>query len=397
MANQFRYIIVGGGAAGASAIEGIRLHDRDGLIALISKENVVPYYRPALSKGLWLGKSTLASIPLYDEAHYRSLGVHLLLDTTILEFNPRGKQITDKAGGHYTYDKLLLATGGSPRVLSFGQETVHYYRTLEDYRFLRDAVDVYEEVAILGGGFIGAELAAALAANNKKVTLVFPEQHLLPKVLPSDVAAFVTEYYSTKGVNVVAGDVPVAVRRERGVITVVTKSGRKLEAGVVIGAIGINLHTEMARHAGLKIENGIAVNSYLQTSDPNIFAAGDVAHFPSAPLQKTMRIEHWNNAEAQGKRAGENMAGGNTPYEYLPFFWSDLFDLGFEAVGDIDSRLMTFADWKEKFREGVVYYLNAGRVAGVLLWNVWDRVDAARELIAGRKTFRTLQALKGRL
>ena len=370
MANQFRYVIVGGGAAGAAAIEGIRLHDASGLIALISREQTPPYDRPSLSKGLWLGKTTLSTIFLHDEAYYKSRGGHLFLDTSIVEINPRKKQITDKDGAHYTYDKLLLATGGSPRTLSFGQEVVQYYRTLADYLTLKEAVETHDEVAILGGGFIGAELAAALVANGKKVTLVFPEQHLLPKVLSSDLAAFVTGYYREKGVSILSGDVPVAAQRAAGAVRVVTKSGTTLEAEVVVGAIGLNLHTEIAKRAGLRVENGITVNSNLQTSDPNIYAAGDIAHFPSKALQKETRIEHWDNAGAQGRLAGENMAGANKQYDYLPYFWSDLFDLAFEAVGDIDSRLKTFADWKEQFRKGVVYYLDAGRVTGVLLWNV---------------------------
>ncbi len=397
MANQFRYLIVGGGVAGASAVEGIRLHDGDGLIALISKEDSLPYHRPDLSKGLWLGKATLSSLPLHDLAYYRSLGVHLFLDTTIIEINRRKKQVSDQAGNRYGYDKLLLATGGSPRILSFGQENMHYYRTIEDYRYVREAVRAHDEIVVLGGGFIGAELAASLSANNIQVTLVFPDPHLLPKILPAELAAFVTKYYRSKGVRIVAGDVPVAVKREESAVAVTTKSGKRVTGGAVIGAIGINLHTEMAKHAGLKVENGIAVNSLLQTSDPDIFAAGDVAHFPSTTLQKEIRIEHWDNAKAQGKRAGENMTGANLPYEYLPFFWSDLFDLGFEAVGDIDSRLTTYADWKKQFREGVVYYLDGGRVTGVLLWNVWERVDAARELVRSRKTFRSPEALKGSL
>ena len=147
----------------------------------------------------------------------------------------------------------------------------------------------------------------------------------------------------------------------------------------------------------MRIENGIAVNAMLQTSAPNIFAAGDVAYFPSKSLDKNIRLEHWNNAQSQGKHAGENMVGANMPFEYLPYFYSDLFDLGFEAIGELDSRLTTYADWHEKFREGVVYYLEDNLVRGVLLWNVWGKVDDARALIDRKKRFSRPEKLKGTL
>jgi len=189
----------------------------------------------------------------------------------------------------------------------------------------------------------------------------------------------------------------VKIDRAGGVVMVTTKSGKKYEGEAVVGAIGLNLHTEMARRSGLKVDMGVVVNSYLQSSDPNIYAAGDIALFPSKALDKNIRLEHWNNAETQGKLAGENMAGANVPYENVPYFWSDLFDLGFEAIGELDARLQTYADWKKQFREGVVYYLDKGRVVGVLLWNVWEKVEAARELIVRRKSFPHPEALKGRI
>jgi NADPH-dependent 2,4-dienoyl-CoA reductase/sulfur reductase-like enzyme len=147
----------------------------------------------------------------------------------------------------------------------------------------------------------------------------------------------------------------------------------------------------------VRVENGIAVNPFLQTSVPNIFAAGDVAFFPSKSLEKSIRIEHWNNAQSQGKHAGQNMAGANRPFDYLPYFYSDLFDLGFEAIGDLDSRSTTYADWREEFREGIVYYLDDGIVKGVLLWNVWGKVDNARALIDRKKQYRRTEDLKGKL
>ena len=398
MANQFKYIIVGGGLAGASAVEGIRARDSSGRIALFGKENRLPYDRPPLSKGLWLGKTKLDAISVHDESFYSTNNVRMYLNTEIVAIEQGNNRIVDKQGNHYTYEKLLIATGGMPRRLSFGADAVHYYRTVDDYEALKEATERLEEFILIGGGFIGGELAAALNLNGKKVTMIFPEENILQKVLPHELAAFVTTYYRSKGVEVINKDVPTSILRSGGKTTVVTKSGKKIVGDMAIGAIGLNLHTEMARQAGLKVENGIAVNANLQTSNPNIYAAGDIAYFPAKSLGKSIRIEHWNNAQVQGRHAGENMAGANKSFDYLPYFYSDLFDLGFEAVGELDSRMTTFADWKQEFREGVVYYLSEdNRLKGVLLWNVWEKVDAARALIDRKATVREVEELRGRL
>lgn len=397
MKNQFTYVIVGGGLAGASAIDGIREHDRAGSIALFAGENRLPYDRPPLSKGLWLGKATLDDLPVHDDAFYRSHDVRLYLNTEVTELHPSTHELLDAEGNHYGYEKLLIATGGSPRRLGFGEGALQYYRTVDDYLMLNEQAERVEEFLVIGGGFIGGELAAALALRGKKVTMIFPDQAILQRVLPADLSSFVTEYYRSRGVTVLTGDVPVHAERSNGRTTVRTRSGMTLSADVAVAAVGLNLHTEIARHAGLDVDNGIAVNDRLESSDRDIYAAGDVAFFPSRMLEKNIRIEHRDNALAQGRHAGENMAGADRPFEYMPYFYSDLFDLGFEAVGEIDSRLKTFADWKEKFREGVVYFLENDRVRGVLLWNVWGGLDAARGIIGMKKSYEVMDGLKGAL
>ena len=397
MSNQYKYVIVGGGLAGASAVEGIREHDNSGSILLVGKENRLPYDRPPLTKGLWSGKTKLEELPVHDEVFYKTRGVRLQPGTEIIRIDPKGKEISDAQGNRYGYNKLLIATGGTPRRLSFGEGAVQYYRTVDDYVSLTEAAARLNHFLFIGGGFIGGELAAALTMKGKNVTMVFPDENLLQKILPADLAGFVTDYCRSKGVTVMTGDIPTNAERSSGRTLVSTKTGKKLEADMVIAAIGLNLHTDMAKQAGLKVDNGILVNAQLQTSDPNIFAAGDVANFPAKLLDKNIRIEHWNNALTQGKHAGENLTGLNKPFDYLPYFYSDLFDLGFEAIGELDARLQTFADWKEQFREGVVYYVDEGRLRGVLLWNVWEKVDAARDLIAKKKTYKKPEELKGRI
>jgi NADPH-dependent 2,4-dienoyl-CoA reductase/sulfur reductase-like enzyme len=203
------------------------------------------------------------------------------------------------------------------------------------------------------------------------------------------------EYYRKKGVEVLTNDAVADLEKQGDRITVHTRSGRSFEVDGVVAGIGIRPNVELAQKAGLYMENGIMVNEHLQTSDPDIYAAGDVANFFHSALGKRVRVEHEDNALAMGKLAGRNMAGADESYTHVPMFYSDLFDLGYEAVGELDSKLVTVADWEEPFKKGVVYYLNDDHIRGVLLWNMWNSVTAARALIGERGPLK-LSAIKER-
>jgi NADPH-dependent 2,4-dienoyl-CoA reductase/sulfur reductase-like enzyme len=207
---------------------------------------------------------------------------------------------------------------------------------------------------------------------------------------------FLTEFYRQKGVDVWAGERVVGLEPRGPQNLLKTHSGHEFLVDGVVAGLGIEPNTGLARAAGLEVGDGIVVDEFLRTSHPDIYAAGDVAAFHSPALGKRLRVEHEDNANTMGRAAGLAMAGAGEPYHHLPFFYSDLFELGYEAVGDLDSRLEIGADWKDPHREGVVYYLQDGRVRGVLLWNTWDQVDAARELIRQPGLFRP-EDLKGRL
>jgi 3-phenylpropionate/trans-cinnamate dioxygenase ferredoxin reductase component len=207
---------------------------------------------------------------------------------------------------------------------------------------------------------------------------------------------FLNRYYEEKGVTVAPGETATALEERGSEMVIKTKSGREFAADGVVAGLGIEPNTGLASSAGLKVENGIMVDAFLQTSAPDVFAAGDVAAFHNPALDQRLRVEHEDNANTMGKMAGRNMAGRRERYDHLPFFYSDLFDLGYEAVGELDSRLETVVDWKTENREGVIYYLREGRVRGVLLWNTWGQVDAARELIGSGRAYMT-DELKGML
>ncbi len=388
---RYAYLIIGGGMTADAAVAGIREADAAGTIGLISAEPHPPYNRPPLSKGLWKGEA--------EESIWRTAakaGAELHLGRRAIALDPARHAVTDDQGVVYSFDKLLLATGGRARRLPLDGGQIIYFRTLDDYRRLRLLAAQDVRFAVVGGGFIGSEVAAALRMQGRDVVMLVPEAGLGARVFPADLSRFLVDYYRDKGVDMRMGVGMTGVESSGGECVVRTTTGREVAADVVVAGLGIEAGVELAVQAGLRVDNGIEVDELCRTSHRNIYAGGDVANFFNLALGSRMRVEHEDNANTMGRIAGQNMAGQEVPYHHVPFFYSDLFELGYEAVGDVDARLETVADWRTQFREGVVYYLKDGRVRGVLLWNTWGQVDAARALIAERGPL-TPQQLEGRL
>lgn len=387
---HYKYLIVGGGLAGDAATRGIRELDADGSIGLISMESDPPYMRPNLSKGLWKGRPVEK---IWRKTEERA---ELILGRKATAFDPQKKTVRDDQGDEYTYDKLLLATGGSPIHLPFGGEDILYFRDFRDYQRLRKLADEKEHFVVIGGGFIGSEIAAALTMVGKKVTMIFLEDAIGGLVFPGDLAHHLNDYYREKGVEVIANDSVASVQKTGTRLEVRTGSGRLIETDGVVAGIGIRPNVSLAQDAGLKVENGIVVNERLETSAPDIYAAGDAVNFFHAGLGERTRVEHEDNAVFMGKLAGRNMAGANETYDHIPMFYSDLFDYGYEAVGKTSSKMEMVSDWSEKYQKGVIYYLDEGRVRGVVLWNVWKQVDNARALMQEKGPFKA-EELRGRI
>jgi len=381
---KFTYIIVGGGLAGASAVSGIREVDPKGSILLNGGEKHLPYDRPPLSKKLWFGKKKLGEIFIHPQDFYDENGVALELGTAVTAIDANLKKIVTEKGWSMGYDKLLLATGSRPKILGISGASLEgtcYFRTLDDYLKIKGHAAEGKTALVIGGGFIGSELAAALAINKLDVTMLFPGPDLCHRIFPDYLARALSRKYEGKGVRILSREKPAAIARRDGGFLTITDSGKRIESSIVVMGIGVSPEVKLARSAGIETGNGIPVNEFLRTSHPDIYAAGDNALFPCAALGQTIRLEHWDNALNQGKWAGRNMAGANEPYSYLPYFFSDLFEFGYEAVGEVDSSLETFADWQKENDTGVVYYLRAGKVRGAMMCNVWNQVALARKLI----------------
>jgi 3-phenylpropionate/trans-cinnamate dioxygenase ferredoxin reductase component len=372
-----RYLIVGGGLTGDAACKSIRTVDSEGSIVLVGEEEHAPYARPPLSKALWKGDE--------ESTIWRGtadLGVDLQLGRRIVALDLEGRAALDDRGERYAYERLLFATGGRPRRLPFGEDVV-YFRTLDDYRKLRALAQGGARFCVIGGGFIGSEIAAALALNGARVTIVFPESGIGARIFPAELSAAVTDHYRGRGVEVLAGASVGGIERDGDLTRVLLADGRLLEADAVVAGLGIEPNVELAASAGLEVENGIVVDAFGRAGGrEDVFAAGDVARFPVAALATKMRVEHEDHAKSHGRTIGANMAGAGEPYDHLPFFYSDLFDFGYEAVGELDSRVETLAELGDVGDSGVVYYLDGERrPRGVLLWNLFGRVDDAREMI----------------
>lgn len=457
MEESYDHVIVGGGMAAVKAVEGIREVSPEATVAVVSEDVSAPVYRPDLSKRLWaedeasVQDSVLVTTDEKEPAA-PGLNTHYLLGVEVSDLDPEAHTLVI-AGKTVSYGSLLLATGSEPIT---GQTQVgarvHTYRTASDFRRLHGAVSKSDRVVVVGGGYIGTELAAALTGVGAQVTLVSPRLPLLSHMLPEELAEAVQKDYEERGVRVVEGryasvaeaehvaepteedipqdpepaqgesDEPAAAEetgeqeeenlsrpsdyglRAPGVLTVTLEDGTELNADRLVLALGVQPRTELAEFAGLKTEDGVVVDEMLQTSAQDVYAAGDIASYPDA-LLGTRRVEHADAAETQGLAAGRAMAGQGEAYTHTPFFWGDLFDAGYEAIGEITTDHTTVVDLAEDASSkpdtstAVVYYVDGGTVRGVLLWNVWDSVPKAEELMRQTKDepVEDPEQLKGRI
>jgi NADPH-dependent 2,4-dienoyl-CoA reductase/sulfur reductase-like enzyme len=393
---SYDYLIAGAGVAAASAVKGIRAVDREGSIGILGAEPDPPVYRPDLSKDLWLkdDKSLEDSVLLGDET-----GLELRTGVEVRSVDTAGHRVVHADGSEVGYGRLLLATGAEPITLDVeAGPRVIYYRTAADYRALSEVATKDAHVLVIGGGYIGSEIASALSQKDVRVTMILVDDLVQQHMFPKGLAQHVTDAFGDHDVELVHGMVESGTV-DGDSVTLRLEDGTELTGDAVVIGVGVRPRTKLAEEAGLQVEGGIVVDDRLRTSADGVYAAGDVASYPDARLGRR-RVEHVDNAEKSGEVAGRNMAGEETAYTHTPFFWSDLYDDGYEAIGELKADLETVEDFADDdYGKGVVYYVDKGRVRGVLLWNVWDSVGQAQELIeqTAQQPLDDASSLKGRI
>jgi 3-phenylpropionate/trans-cinnamate dioxygenase ferredoxin reductase subunit len=371
-----KYVIVGGGVAGGSACVGIRKVDAKGSIVLVAGERHPPYQRPSLSKGYLMGQEGPDRVLLKEDAYYTQNNINVLCGMRATRLEPGTHSIALDDGRVLGYEKLLLATGGYAwRLPMPGNDLpgVFTLRTIEDADSIRQAARPGMQALVVGGSFIGSEVASSLAQLGLAVTMVFPEARLLERAAPQELGDFLHAKYEANGVRILAGIRPKRLDGDGQVRWVLLENGEPLykallEVDLVVMGVGIRLNTELARDAGLEMDekDAVLVDEYLCTSAPDIYAAGDIAAWPDSTFGKRLRVEHWDVARQQGLRAGRNMAGEQKPYTALPYFFSDLFDLSFEAWGDLTSWDQTVVRGAPGEGRFAIYYFNRAKMVGVL-------------------------------
>ncbi len=391
--DRIDYLIIGGGLAGEAAVEAIRARDKNGRVALITGEAHLPYDRVPLSKQYLVGKMKREFVLLQDRGYYDSERVEVLTGRLATALNPQSRSVTLDDGRELSFGKLLLATGGRVRQLPLpGSDLkgVFYLRTIDDSDAIKAVMQKGRRAVVVGGGFIGCEVAAACATMGLETTIIEISPFLLSLAIDEETARFVTNFFTEKGVRVLTDKKAARfVGENRNVTAVETVDGRAVPCDFAVVGVGIVPNTDLATQAGLKVENGIVVNEYLETEVPDIFAAGDVARFYSPLFDRYLRVEHYDLAVKHGERAGANMAGEKKAFTELPYFFSFQFNLSIHAIGDLSQR--------DRFvRRGLLqvppgfaqFYFKDNRLNAVLLVNrPPQELNEARKLIAEQRTF----------
>jgi 3-phenylpropionate/trans-cinnamate dioxygenase ferredoxin reductase component len=390
MAADQSYVIVGASLTGAKAAEAMRDAGFDGRVVLVGDERDRPYERPPLSKGYLLGKDAREKMFVHDEQWYGDHNVDLRLGSTVTGLHRSSQEIELAGGERVGYDKLLLATGSSPRKLQVpGADLagVHYLRRVGDSEALRELFSHGGSVVVIGAGWIGLEVAAAARHHDVGVTVIEPQPAPLHAALGREVGDIFAALHRDHGVDVRTGVGVKAIEGSDGKVTgVTTSTGDVVSADAVVVGVGVKPNVRLAEAAGLTVEVGIVVDEMLKTSDDAIWAAGDVASAWHPLLEQRVRVEHWANASGQGKAAGASMAGKGEPYAKLPYFFTDQYDLGMEYHGHVGAQGYDDVVLRGDVSSGewLAFWLRDGKVLAGMNVNIWDASDEIKALARGR-------------
>jgi 3-phenylpropionate/trans-cinnamate dioxygenase ferredoxin reductase subunit len=385
-----RYVVVGGGLAGARAVETLRDEGYQGALVLVSAESHLPYERPPLSKAVLAGRDDVSVAILHDESWYRERNIELTLTVTATGLDTSGQTLALDNGSQVAYDALLLATGSSARRLTIagGQlDGVHYLRTIDDSLALLERFRSQPRLVIVGAGWIGLETASGAREHGAEVTVVEAGAQPLHMVVGEQIGSVFADLARDHGVDLLLSSGVASFEGAGQVDAVVLSDGRRLPADLVVVGVGAQPNLALARTAGLDIDRGVVTDAALRTSDPHVFAAGDIVQWPHPTLGEQIRVEHWANANDSGVAAAKAMLGQDVAYDALPFFFSDQYDVGLEYVGyvapDVNTEVVVRGD--PATREFMAFWLRDARLLAAMHMNMWDSLEPVQPLIASQQ------------
>ncbi|MGE0133913.1 MAG: NAD(P)/FAD-dependent oxidoreductase [Dehalococcoidia bacterium] len=379
--DSYRYVILGGGMVAGYAAQEMAAHGlAPGDLAIVSSDSVPPYERPPLSKGLLRGDEDEADVFINNETFYRDRGISLRLSTAVDRLDTDGRRLRLGDGSEIEFGQLVIATGARVRTLDVpgaALEGVCYLRSLDDSKAIRARAERGRRAVVLGGGFIGMEVAAVLAQRGLDVTLVFPEERVWERFFTPEMSGFFERYYGGRGVALARQEHVARVVGDERVQAVELESGRSLQADLVVAGIGVVPVVDPLEGSGIALDDGVVVDEYLESSVPGIFAAGDVANYRDLLFGTRRRLEHWDNAVEQGKHVGRALLGERTPFVHVPYFFSDVFDLSYELWGAADGADAVVTRGDVASGSFGVWWSRGDRVVAAFLM---DRPDEERDL-----------------
>jgi 3-phenylpropionate/trans-cinnamate dioxygenase ferredoxin reductase subunit len=385
-----RVVVIGAGLTPANTVETLREVGFEGSITLVGREPHPPYERPPLTKSFLTGADPIESAFPHEADWYDSEGIRLVSDTAAVGIDREARTVALSNGETLPYDAVVIASGASPRVPDLpGADTAFYVRTIEDSEKLKAALGQGGRVAIVGGGWIGLEVAAAARGYGREVTVI--EQFDLPlgHILGTEIATYLRDLHVRNGVDLRTGVSVTAITSE-GVET----SAGTVPADIVVVAVGVAPETTLASDAGLEVDNGIVVDEHLRTSDPRILAAGDVANAFNTTLGTRLRVEHWDNAIKLGKLAARVLAGEDGSYDWQPYFYTDQFEFSMEYVGHAGAQDEVVVRGSLEDNEFIAYWLDGSTLTAAMNVNIWDVNDRLRELVGTEVDRDTLTDLR---
>ncbi len=383
-----RYLVIGGGLAGKQAVKQLRKEDADAAITLVGSEPHQPYDRPPLSKEFLQGEKERPELFFEAETYYQDNGIETILGAAVTALDPGAKSAALETGESIDFEKAMMATGGTPiRLPVPGGDLagIHYLRTLDDAEAIAAAARAAESAVVIGAGFIGMETAASLTKLGLKVSVIEAAPYIWSRFIDAQLADYFQEYCGAKGISFHCGETVTEFRGDERVTAVVTASAKHVPCDFVCVGIGIHPNTEIGRNAGLAEDNGIVVDDRLQTSHPDIYAAGDIINYPDSQSGRRRRVEHWSHANYCGLLAAQNMAGGDRPYNFQSFVWSDIFDLALKFAGDETGHDRILVRGTLETNSFSVIYLSGAAMTGCLAVNPDMREFGAMRSIMQKK------------